>query len=85
MQKKLPQTIISAIRRRAAAAAKWQIADAQISAYCKKHGIKTYTPCEKPTQSSLYATLNNAGRVVNKRRKNEYIQRPHCSSRIGQI
>ena len=41
MQKKLPQTIISAIRRRAAAAAKWQIADAQISAYCKKHGIKT--------------------------------------------
>ena len=41
MQKKLPQTIISAIRRRAAAAARWQIADAQISAYCKKHGIKT--------------------------------------------
>ena len=41
MQKRIPQTIISAIRRRAAAAAKWQIADAQITAYCKKHGIKT--------------------------------------------
>lgn len=38
---KLPQYIINAIRRRAAAAEKFFIADIQVSEYCKSHGIDT--------------------------------------------
>ncbi len=38
---KLPQYIISAIRRRAAAAEKWARADEQITAYCERLGIET--------------------------------------------
>lgn len=38
---KLPQYIVNAIRRRAAAAEKYFIADYQISEYCKSHGINS--------------------------------------------
>lgn len=38
---KLPQYIVSAIRRRAAAAEKYNRADSQVSEYCKTHGIDT--------------------------------------------
>lgn len=36
---KLPQYIIGAVRRRAAAAEKFFLADCRISEYCKSHGI----------------------------------------------
>ena len=38
---KIPEHIIGAIRRRAAAAEKWNRADEQITAYCERLGIKT--------------------------------------------
>lgn len=38
---KIPQPIINAIRRRAAAAEKYFIADNQITEYCVLHGIDT--------------------------------------------
>lgn len=38
---KLPQHIIGAIRRRAAAAEKFHLADDQISAYCERLGLDT--------------------------------------------
>lgn len=38
---KLPQHIVGAIRRRAAAAEKFFLADSQVSEYCKSHGINT--------------------------------------------
>lgn len=41
MQNKLPQYIINAIRRRAAAAEKWHRADEQITAFCSRLGIDT--------------------------------------------
>ncbi len=37
----LPQHIINAVRRRAAAAEKFFLADLQVSEYCKSHGIDT--------------------------------------------
>ena len=38
---KIPQYIITAIRRRARAAAQWQLADERISAYCEQRGLKS--------------------------------------------
>lgn len=37
----LPQQIVNAIRRRAAAAEKWNRADEIITAYCKRLGLDT--------------------------------------------
>ncbi len=38
---KLPQHIKNAIRRRAAAAEQWNLADDRITAYCQKLGLNT--------------------------------------------
>lgn len=38
---KLPQYIVNAIRRRAAAAEQWNAADDRITAYCKRLGLDT--------------------------------------------
>lgn len=38
---KLPQYIVNAIRRRAAAAEQWNRADSQITAYCERLGLDT--------------------------------------------
>lgn len=38
---KLPQHIVSAIRRRARAAEQWNRADDQITAYCERLGLDT--------------------------------------------
>ena len=42
---RVPSYIINAIRRRAAAAERFSIADAQISEYCKRRGIDTEYIC----------------------------------------
>lgn len=41
MKSKLPQYIVSAIRKRAAAAEQWNLADDRISAYCERLGLDT--------------------------------------------
>lgn len=38
-KEKLPQYIVNAIRRRAAAAEKWNRSDDQITAYCERLGL----------------------------------------------
>ena len=42
---RVPSYIINAIRRRAAAAERFSMADAQISEYCKRRGIDTEYIC----------------------------------------
>ena len=41
MYGRLPHHIVNAVRRRAAAAEKYFLADKQIADYCEKHGIDT--------------------------------------------